>query len=62
MTVELIIFVYFSFVPVVVNVVMDVHNCFNRIIHAINPATVSRKPIGLCKTCKFAVREAAVGK
>ncbi|KAG4075849.1 hypothetical protein HA402_003675 [Bradysia odoriphaga] len=45
----------------VVNVVMDVHNCFNRIIHAINPATVSRKPVGLCKTCKFAVREAAIG-
>lgn len=41
---------------------MDVHNCFNRIIHAINPATASRNPNALCQICKFAVREAAVGK
>lgn len=40
---------------------MDVHNCFNKIIHAINPVTASRLPSALCQICKFAVREAAVG-
>lgn len=59
---QIIIFSSVYSAPVVVNVVMDIHDCFNRIIHAINPATVSRKPIGLCNTCKFAVREAAIGK
>lgn len=53
---------YCILIAVVINTVMDVHNCFNRIIHAINPATASRKPAALCQICKFSVREMAVGK
>lgn len=41
---------------------MDVHNCLNRIIQAINPATASRRPAALYQICRFAVGEVAVGR
>lgn len=41
---------------------MDVHNCLNRIIQAINPATASRRPAALYQLCRFAVGEVAVGR
>lgn len=48
--------------PVVITVVMDVHNCLNRIIQAMNPATASRRAAALYQVCRFAVGEVAVGR
>lgn len=45
----------------VINMIMGMHNCLNRIIKAMNPSTTSRQPAALCHTCKYAVRELAVG-
>lgn len=49
-------------VAVVVNVIADMHSILNRIIQAINPATIPHEPHALFSTFKDSLRDGAIGK
>lgn len=54
-------FLTFSF-AVVVNVIADMHSILNRVIQAINPATIPHEPHALFSIFKDSLRDGAIGK
>lgn len=54
--------IYNFFIAVVVNVIADMHSILNRVIQAINPATIPHEPHALFSTFKDSLRDGAIGK
>lgn len=52
--------IFFNF-SVVIDVIMDMHSCLNRMIQSINPAITSHNSIVLCQIFKQGIRESAIG-